>query len=115
MVQTGSKNIPIIVTPRINGAVVTQTEIKTVFSNAYVDDVSTPLSFSMELKRIGGDTVTGTWDSDKSSETKLYFTIPDTVYATNGDYTVVVYWTINTEINSVIAPYHLTVEDLHTQ
>ena len=113
MVQIGSTDLPIIIIPRINGKEVTQTEIKTVYSNAYVDDTNTPLSFVLEIRKVGGEVIKIDWTELKSTETKIYFEIPNNVWSIVEEYTVVIYWVISGERNSVIAPFHLSVEDLH--
>ena len=113
MVQIGSTDLPIIIVPRINGKEVTQTEIKTVFSNAYVDDATTPLSFILEIRKIGGEIIKVDWTESESTETKIYFAIPNDVWSIVEEYTVVISWVISGERNSVIAPFHLSVEDLH--
>ncbi len=49
-IQVGSTKQPIIILPRINGAAVTVQNIKDNFSNFFVSDGATPISFVMETR-----------------------------------------------------------------
>lgn len=115
MVQVGSTGLPIIVIPRINGLVITQDEIKTKYSNSFVDDVTTPLNFILEYKSVDGDVITQVWDSAKSSESSIYFPVPDSIYANKEEWTIAIAWQISTEKNYSLKPFHLTVDDVHNR
>lgn len=115
MVQIGTRLLPIIVTPRIDGKVVTQTEIKAK-STGYVDDNNTPLRFGLEIKQRNEAILTLQWDETKSSNSAIFFQVPDSVYASAAVYTVTCFWTVGTsEKIYALAPYHLTVEDIHDE
>lgn len=113
MVQIGTKLLPIVVTPRINGKVVTQTEIKTA-SNAYISDQESPLRFGLEFKRRGEDITVVDWDENKSTDTEIYFPVPNSLWDTLGEYTVLCFWTVGTteKIYSIVT-YHIAVEESH--
>lgn len=113
-VQVGSTSRPIIIKPMIGGVSVTQTQIKNNYSNKYVDDPTTPLNFVLEYKK-RGDTSPSTqnWDSAKSTDTEIFFDMPDAFWATRNTYTIMAYWTIGTEKNYTEESVQLEVKDLH--
>ncbi len=115
MVQKGSTSIPIIVIPRINKIVVTQDDIKNTFSNLFVNDSTTPLSFTLEYKAVGGTVATQVWNSLKSGPSSIYFEVPDALYTNKEEWTIAVFWEISTEKVYVLKPYHLTVDDVHNR
>lgn len=115
MVQKGSTGVPIIVVPRINGLVITQDDIKTLYSNLFVNDATTPLSFTLEYKAVDGAVLTQAWNSAKSGPSSLYFPVPDSLYTNKEEWTIAIYWEILTEKNYVLKPYHLTVDDVHNR
>lgn len=115
MVQKGSTSLPIIVVPRINGNVVTQDDIKTLFSNFFVNDATTPLAFTLEYKAVDGTVVTVAWNPAKSGPSSLYFPVTDALYVNKEEWTIAVFWTISTEKNYVLKPFHLTVDDVHNR
>lgn len=115
MVQVGSENFPIIIVPRIDGKIVTQSQIKSEYSNTFVDDNTTPLSFTLEYKKINEPAQTLVWDSGKSSDSKIFFQVPNSVYAEKANYTIIVFWKIGLEKIYTLKPYHLQVEDVHNR
>lgn len=115
MVQKGSTSLPIIVVPRINKAIVTQTQIKNDFSNFFINDALTPLSFTLEYKEVDGVVKTVFWNSSKSAESSLFFPVPDSLYENKEEWTIAVFWEISTEKNYVLKPFHLTVDDVHNR
>lgn len=115
MVQKGSLDIPIIVVPRINGLIVTQTQIKNDFSNLFVSDLLTPLNFTLEFKAVDGTLLTQAWNPAKSGPSSIFFPVPDSLYANKEEFTLAPFWTISTEKNYVLKPYHLTVDDVHNR
>ena len=81
-IQVGSKQQPIIMIPRIDGKPETVTRIKTVFSNFYVDDPTTPIDWKLEHRtRTGAKTLIG-FDVAKSTDTQIFFFPPDPFFAT---------------------------------
>lgn len=113
--QIGSTGLPIIVIPRIDGAIVTQDDIKTLFSNTFVNDATTPLSFTLEYKAVDGAVLTQAWNPAKSGPSSLFFPVPDSLYANKEEWTIAIFWTITTEKNYVLKPFHLTVDDVHNR
>ena len=98
----------------IGGVPVTQTQIKNDFSNAYVDDVTTPLNFTLEYKTCDDDTPnTVNWDSAKSTESVIFFPVLDSLYAEYATYMIIPFWTIATEKIYASEPVQLVVKDLH--
>lgn len=115
MVQKGSTSLPIIIVPRINGAIVTQDDIKNIFSNFFVSDATTPLSFTLEYKEVDGVVKTVAWDSSKSAASSLFFPVPDSLYENKEEWTIAIFWEISTEKNYTLKPFHLTVDDVHNR
>jgi len=121
--QLGSVFLPILMTPRINQVPVTVTQIKTIYSSKFVDNSTTPLDFYLEYADRTGAKTEIKWDSVKSSDSLIYFPVPDAVYATLAKYSVLFYWTVSD--NSVPAvviekifveqPQVLEIEDQHTE
>lgn len=115
-IQKGTTSLPVIIKPRIEGIAVTQTAIKQNYSNRYVDDPSTPLTWTLEYRK-AGSTLTSTlaFDSSKSTDTEIFFNMPDSFYAEIADWTLLVYWQIDTEkiyndeaMTISIKEFHLT-------
>ena len=115
MVQKGSTGIPIIVVPRIDGQIVTQDNIKNIYSNAFISDGATPLSFTLEYKAVDGTVLTQAWDPAKSTASSLYFPVPDSIYTNKEEWTIAVFWLIAAEKNYILKPFHLTVDDVHNR
>jgi len=114
-VQIGSKVTPIIIKPRIDGNIVTQSQIKNTFSNTFVDDVSTPISFTMESKVRGQPIATLAWDPAKSTDSQIFFQPADAFYANEIKYTLLFYWVITTEQVYTKIPITLEVKDYHNE
>lgn len=116
-VQIGTTTLPILVIPRINGVPVTQTEIKNNLSNVFVDDDTTPLSFTLEYVTREGTLQTQVWDESQSTESIIFFPIPDSFYAVDIVWTLLPFWTIIglTQIENIYAGESITLEvkDLH--
>lgn len=116
-VQTGSTTLPILVIPRINGVPVTQTQIKTNFSNVFIDDGQTPLTFTMEYQTRLGTLNTQAFDASKSTDAIIFFPMPDSFYATDIIWTIIPFWTIVglTQTEKIYAneAIQLEVKDLH--
>jgi len=116
--QVGSTFLPIKIKPFIDGLPKTQQNIKDNFSNLYVDDPTTPLTWVLEHKK-KGDTVATTvnFDAGLSTEAVIYFDMPDTFWATIQKYTVLVAWVV-TGLGKVEKIYNeeeftIDVRDLH--
>lgn len=124
-VELNSINVPVLVTPRINGIVVTVTQIKTTYSSVFVDNTTTPMTFWMEYRdAVGSDAVvTIEYDPSKSSDSQLYFPIPDELYQNENKYSVLFFWLVqnnamppvNLEKIYVEQPLVLEVLNLHNQ
>jgi len=116
-VQIGTTFLPILMTPRIGGLPVTQTQIKNDFSNAYVDDVTTPLTFTLEYKeRNDALPQTVSFDASRSTDSVIYFPIPDSFYAQNATYTVLPFWNVGGPTPEKIYAaegIQIIVKDLH--
>lgn len=116
-VQIGSVSIPILMVPRIDDVPVTVTQIKTVYSSKWTDDVNTPLSFLLELKDENG-VITDVADAG-STDTQINFPVPDSAYTGIATYTVMAYWIVKNlssvviEKVPIIQSLTLEVVDLH--
>lgn len=95
-VEINSISVPVLVTPRINGIPVTVTQIKTIYSAKFVDNTTTPLSFYLEYRdAVGSDSiVTILWDPTKSSDSQLFFPIPDSLYQNENKYSILFFWLV---------------------
>lgn len=95
-VEINSITVPVLVTPRINQVPVTVTQIKTVYSSVFESDETTPLSFWLEYRAAVGtdDVVTIEWDPSKSSDSQLFFPIPDALYQNENKYSVLFFWLV---------------------
>ena len=114
-IQVGSTKQPIIIIPRIDGVVVTVTQIKNTFSNFFVDDLTTPIDFKLEFKtRIGAKTLIN-YDVTRSSDTEIWFLPDNSFYAAVVKYSVLVYWTIGVEKVYLESPLLIDVKDLHNE
>ena len=111
----GALITPIIIRPRIDGNIVTQTQIKNTFSNTFVDDVTTPIAFTMESKVRGQTIAELAWDPSKSTDSVIYFLPADAFYASEIKYTLLFYWTIATEKVYTKIPITLEVKDYHNE
>jgi len=114
-VQKGAKLTPITIRPRIDGKIVTQTQIKNDFSNQFVDDVTTPINFFMESKVRGQSVVTLAWVPGKSTDSLIYFQPADAFFANEIKYTLLFYWTIDIEQVYTKIPITLEVKDYHAE
>ena len=112
-VQIGTKSLPVLVRPRIDGKFVTVTDIKNNFSNFYIDDNTTPIEFFIEYKKRETLEVVLKWDSVKSTDSTIFFPIPNDFYTSKQNWTVLVYWTIATEKIYTIEAITISVKDLH--
>jgi hypothetical protein len=116
-VQTGSTTLPILVIPRINGVPVTQTQIKNNFSNVFVSDGTTPLTFTMEYQTRLGTLNTQAYDATLSTDSIIFFPMPDSFYATAIKWTIIPFWNIVglTQTEKIYAneSIMLEVKDLH--
>lgn len=115
VVQKGSLIVPIIIKPRIDGNLVTQTQIKNDFSNEFISDGATPIAFTMESKVRGQTIATLAWDPAKSTETNIFFLPPDSFYANQVKYTLLFFWTIATEKAYTEIPITLEIKDFHDE
>jgi hypothetical protein len=117
MVQTGTTRYPIIVKPRINGVLVTQTDIKNTYSNAFVNDSSTPLTWTLEYReanQVGVFAVA--FDPIVSQDDFIFFLPPDSIYAEDKEWTIAVFYQVGvSERQYCIKPYHLPVKNLHDE
>lgn len=117
-VQVGSKFLPIKITPHINGVPVTQTNIKNNYSNLYVDDPTTPLTWVLEYKKRGDASATVVnFDAGLSTDAVIYFPIPDAFYANIQKYTILFAWVVTGVSNTekIYSEEELTIDvrDLH--
>ncbi len=114
-VQKGIKKLVIFVKPRINGIVKTQTQIKNDFSNFFVNDATTPLTWSLEFTDSKGNVTTLLFDSGLSTDTTLYFLPTNTFWDTLESYTMLLFWEIGTNLEKIYADeaIHLVVKNLH--
>ncbi len=114
-VQKGIKKLVIFAKPRIGGLVRTQTDIKNDFSNFFVSDGATPLTWSLEFKDSKGVVTTLLFDSGLSTDTTLYFLPTDTFWDTLESYTVLLFWEIGTALEKIYSEeaIQLVVKDLH--
>ena len=112
-VQVGTTTRPIRITPHIDGLPVTQQNIKDNFSNLFVDDGSTPLTFTMEYKVRNGTVTTLLWDAAKSTESEIYFEVPNSFYIAVKTWTVLFFWSVLTEKNYTDEPIQIEIKDLH--
>lgn len=112
-VEINSISVPVLVTPRINGIAVTVTQIKTIYSAYFVDPTSTPLSFWLEYRdAVGTDLVTTIeYDPAKSSDSQLFFPIPDALYQNENKYSVLFFWLV--QDNATPTPNNL--EKIYTE
>ena len=93
-VQIGTTNLPISIQPRINGEIVTQEQIKTEFSNSFIDDSETPLTWTLEYTERNGTTQTQIFDSGESTNDTIVFPMPDSFYAEFKVWMVTIRWNI---------------------
>ena len=112
-IQLGSTQLPILVTPRINGLDVTVSQIKTQFSNFFVDDTTTPIAFTLETRTRTGTVALLPWDPVKSTDSILFFLPLDTFYAVIETYTIIPYWTVASEKIYAQESIELVVKQLH--
>ncbi|KKN76249.1 hypothetical protein LCGC14_0372750 [marine sediment metagenome] len=114
-VQKGAKITPITIRPRIDGNIVTQTQIKNDFSNQFVDDITTPINFFMESKVRGQSLVDLAWDPALSTDSLIHFLPADAFYANEIKYTLLFFWTIANEKVYTKIPITLEVKDYHNE
>jgi len=96
-VQIGSLQLPILITPRINGVPVTQTQIKNDFSNKFVSDIATPIAWTLETRTRTGTVQLLVWNEGNSTDSVIFFQPLDSFYAVEETYTIIPFWTIDTE------------------
>ncbi len=114
-VQKGSKKFVIFAKPRIGGLVKTQTQIKNDFSNFYVDDSTTPLTWTLEFTDSKGNVTTLAFDGAKSTDTTLYFLPTNTFWDTLESYTILLFWEVGTDLEKIYADeaIYLVVKNFH--
>jgi hypothetical protein len=113
-VQVGTTSRPIRITPHIDGLPVTQQNIKDNYSNLFVDNGSTPLTFRIEYSTRGQTTPsTLLWDAAKSTENEIFFDMPDSFWATVKTWTVLFFWEVLTEKNYTDEAIQIEIKDLH--
>jgi len=93
-VQIGTTNLPISIQPRINGEIVTQEQIKLEFSNSFIDDSTTPLTWTLEYTERDGTTQTQFFDTGESTNDTIVFAMPDSFYAEFKVWMVTIRWNI---------------------
>ncbi len=114
-IQVGSKQQPIILNPRINGNLETVNRIKTVFSNYFVSDGTTPINFVMETRTRTGSKVLLNYDASRSDENDIYFFPADSFYESVVKYTALFYWTIDIEQVYTERPVIIDVKEIHDE
>ena len=92
--QIGTIALPIIVTPRINDAPVTVTQIKEIYSSEWVSDETTPMSFYLEYEDSTGTLQTILYNAGLSNDSQLVFDIPDAIYAALDTYSLLFFWLV---------------------
>lgn len=114
-VQKGVKKLVIFAKPRIGGLVKTQTQIKNDFSNFFINDASTPLTWTLEFRDSKGVVTTLAFDDTKSTDAILYFLPSDTFWDTLASYTVMLYWEIGADLEKIYSEnsIQLQIKDLH--
>ncbi len=114
-VQKGIKKLVIFAKPRIGGLVKTQTQIKNDFSNFFVNDASTPLTWSLEFTDSKDVVTTLAFDGALSTDTTLYFLPTNTFWDTLESYTVLLFWEIGTDLEKIYSDeaIQLVVKNLH--
>ena len=115
--QTGSTTLPILVIPRIGGVPVTQTQIKNNFSNVFVDDNQTPLTWVLEYITRDGTLNTQDFDDALSTDSVIFFPLTDSFYAVDIIWTLLPFWQIVglTQTEKIYADESIMfeVKDLH--
>lgn len=114
-IQVGSKQQPLIMLPRIDGKAETVTRIKTVFSNFYVNDATTPIDWNLEYRTRTGAKTLINFDSVKSTDTQIFFFPDDAFFANVIKYTVLFFWTIGVEKVYSEIPITIDVKELHDE
>lgn len=114
-IQVGSKQQPLIMIPRIDGKPETVTRIKTVFSNFFVNDATTPIDWKLEHRTRTGAKATINFDAAKSTDTQIFFFPDDSFYATVEKKTVLFFWTIGVEKVYSEIPITVDVKELHDE
>lgn len=115
MVQIGTTSLPIRITPRIGGQVVTQDNIKNIYSNFFIDDGQTPLTWVFEYKAVGVAVQTISFTSGLSGPSSIYFPIPDSFYAAKEEWTFEVAWKIANEKIYMLRSVKISVVDEHNR
>ena len=113
--QKGIKQLVIFAKPRIGGIVRTQTDIKNNFSNFFVSDGATPLTWSLEFRDSKGVVTTLLLDSGLSTDSLLYFLPTNTFWDTFASYTVMLFWEIGVDLEKIYSEnsIQLQIKDLH--
>jgi len=114
-IQVGSLQQPIIMKPRINGVLETQTRIKNVFSNFFVSDGATPIDWKAEFRTRTGTKTLVSFDPTRTTDTEIYFFPADTFWATVEKFTVLFFWTIGVEKVYTEDPITFDVKELHDE
>jgi len=92
--QTGSTTLPILMIPRIGGVPVTLTEIKNDFSNVFLTDFDTPFTFTLEYQERGGPVNTQAFSAPDTTDTIVFFPVPDSFYENDVVWTLLPFWQI---------------------
>ena len=115
-IQKGTQARPIIISPYMGGVPLTQEKIKNNFSNEFVSDGETPLNFILEYKsREDTEPETVEWNAAQSTETDIFFMMPDSFWEETKTWTILIAWTIASEKNYATENLIITVKDLHRE
>jgi len=117
-IQKGSTSRAIFASFRVNNVIITKGDIKSTYSNFFVDDGSTPLLLFLQFQDETGVTVNLSEDASKSSPagdlaTKFFFLITDSLIATPRTYTILPFWTTSSEKIFADNAVQLIVKDIH--
>jgi len=120
-VEVGTVQLPFYVIPRISGKKVTVTQIKEQYSNFWVNDTDTPISFFIEYSDRNGVKQTIEYDPSKSEDHVLYFLPPDAFYEDIKVLTLLFYWLVTddddppAELEKIytMEPLILDIKELH--
>jgi len=117
-IQSASTSRVIFASFRVDNKVITRGDIKTTYSNFFVDNGSTPLVLNLEFQDEAGNKTNIVEDASKSipagdPATKHFFLIPDALIATPKTYTIIPFWTTGTEKIYADNAIQLIVKDIH--
>jgi len=118
-IQSGSTSRVIFASFRVKDVIITRGDIKTTYSNFFVDDGTTPLVLSLQFQDKDGNKSNLVEDQSKAqpavgdTATKFYFLITDSLVATPKTYTVIPFWTTSSEKIFADEAIQLIVKDKH--